>query len=425
MLSRIRFPASGRDAGTAVGEAPQPIQTRAGGRRLLPKVLIVGGEDVHARIDLMRGLADAYTLAAAGTSPDLAPEFARAGFWYFRYPLGRGLGPFSDLGALAALWRLLTRLRPQIVHAFDTKPGVYGCLAARLAGAPVVLGTITGLGSLYSGEGRHPRLVRRIYEGLQRLAASQSDLTVFQNRDDRERFVARRIVPAGKAVVIPGSGVPTDVFDPARVSHQQRLQVRASLGIPADALVVTMVSRVIRSKGVEEFVAAAGEVRQRFPESRLLLVGPADRDSVDSFSPDELDGLARQVHWPGPRSDIPQVLAASDLFVLPSYLREGIPRVLLEAASMGLPLITTDWPGCNEVVAEGVNGLLVPARDPAALGRAILSLLARPELRQRFGRLSRQRARERFDLAVVVGQTRSLYQELLARKARRRVPISS
>src|ERR1700722_8708682 len=105
---------------------------------LLPKVLIIGSDDVHARIDLMRGLAEHYVVAAAGSNPDLAPIFARAGFRYFDYPLRRGMGPCSDVCAFAALWRLLGVYQPDIVHAFDTKPGVYGCLAARLAGVPVV-----------------------------------------------------------------------------------------------------------------------------------------------------------------------------------------------------------------------------------------------------------------------------------------------
>jgi lipopolysaccharide/colanic/teichoic acid biosynthesis glycosyltransferase/glycosyltransferase involved in cell wall biosynthesis len=383
---------------------------------LLPKVLIVGGEDVHARIDLMRGLTDGYRPAAAGASRELGPTFARCGFPYYYYPLGRGVDLFSDLYAIGALWRLIRRVRPTLVHAFDTKPGVYACLAARFANVPVVVGTVTGLGSLYGEDTGSTSIVRGIYEVLQRLASRHTDLTIFQNPDDRQEFVARRVVAAGKSTIIPGSGVPTSLLDPARFSADDRRKARAELGVPGDALLVTMVSRVIRSKGVEEFVAAAGKVRQHLDGSHFLLVGPADKDSVDAFRPEELAGFARHVNWCGPRQNIPAILAASDLFVLPSYLREGIPRVLLEAASMGLPIITTDSPGCAEVVEEGVNGMRTPMRDPAALAQAISHLLVRPELRERFGRQSRQRAVERFDLSVIVKQTRNLYQELLARK---------
>jgi glycosyltransferase involved in cell wall biosynthesis len=377
--------------------------------------LIVGGDDVDARIELMRGLAGEFAPAAAGTSPALQGPFARAGFRYFCYPLGSGADPVKDARALYALWRLLKRFRPRILHAFDTKPGVYGCLAAALAGVPAVVGTVTGLGALYTGDERRHRLLRAVYENLQRCASHLSDRTVFQNRQDLEEFITRRVVPSGKAVLVPGSGVRTDQFDPARFSAADRRDTRASLGIPADALLVTMVARLLRTKGAAEFVAAAREVRQRCAGVHFLLVGPHDADSADSFSPAELAEFARVVHVPGPRRDVPSILAASDLFVLPSFLREGIPRVLLEAAALGLPLVTTDTPGCRDVVEDGVNGFLVPVRDPAALARAILRLLTEPGLRQSFGRRSRERAVAGFDLSVIVAQTQRLYWQLLDR----------
>jgi glycosyltransferase involved in cell wall biosynthesis len=253
---------------------------------------------------------------------------------------------------------------------------------------------------------------------LQRLASRYADQTVFQNRDDRDYFVTRRVVAAGKSTIIAGSGVRTDVLDPARFSGEQRRQARVSLGVPAGALLVTMISRVIRSKGVEEFVAAAEQVRQRLSAAHFLLVGPADSDSIHAFTAGEMARFGSIVNWAGPQSNVAAILAASDLFVLPSYLREGIPRVLLEAASMGLPIVTTRTPGCAEVVEDGVNGLLTPARDPAALAGAILHLLDRPDLRGQFGQRSRQRAVEQFDLSVVVDRTRALYKELLARRTR-------
>jgi glycosyltransferase involved in cell wall biosynthesis len=331
--------------------------------------------------------------------------------------MGRGPNPLTDLRAFLALWRLIGRARPAVVHAFDTKPGVYGCLAARLAGVPAVVGTVPGLGSLYVGNGPVRRVLRGVYERLQWLASRAADVTVFQNREDADEFLARGVVSPDKDRLIPGSGVRTDLLDPAILSGRQRREARAALNVPPDAVLVTMVSRVIRSKGVTEFAAAAEEVRRRHPEAHFLLVGPADANSVDGFKPAELTQITGAVNWAGPRRDVPRVLAASDLFVLPSFYREGIPRALLEAASMALPLITTDSPGCNQVVEDGVNGFLVPVRDAAALGQAIVRLVAGPELRRRFGQVSRRRAVERFDLSVIAAQTRALYRELLARRA--------
>jgi len=306
--------------------------------------------------------------------------------------------------------------KPDIVHAFDTKPCVLARLAARLAGVPIIIGTLPGLGSLYVDEGVTTRTVRALYEKLQTLACHLSDLTIFQNHEDLRFFVARGIVPAHKAIAIPGSGVRTDLFYPARISRSDRERVRAELGVKTNALLITMVSRLIRSKGVMEFAAAAQLVRQHYSQVKFLLVGPTDEESMNRFTPPELLQLTRALTWAGARSDIPAILAASDIFVLPTFYREGIPRVLLEAASMGLPIVTTDSPGCKEVVEPGVNGFLVPPRDPGALAEAILRLVEEPDLRQRFGQESRRRAVTYFDLSVIAEQIRSIYRELLAHK---------
>lgn len=383
--------------------------------RLKTKILIVGGPDVNARIPLMQCL-DAFQVAALGSAVELENEFTRAGFQYFPYPLHRGANPLADFSTLRYLIRLFRRLQPHIVHTFDTKPGVWGRLAARLAGVPVSIGTLPGLGALYSDHTPSNRLKRVIYQPLQKLACAQSDLTIFQNHDDARQFVSTGIVPQHKAWVIPGSGVETDVYDPERIPNSERESVRSELGIPLGALVVTMVSRLIRSKGVIEFAAAGQIVNQRYPDVKFLLVGPPDNESIDRLSPGELSDLQTSVIWPGPRSDIPAVLAVSEVFVLPSSYREGIPRVLLEAASMGLPIVTTDTPGCNEVVENEVNGLLVPARDANALARAILRLIADPAMRQHFGQASRHRALTKFDLSIVAQQTSDIYHKLLAGK---------
>jgi glycosyltransferase involved in cell wall biosynthesis len=174
-----------------------------------------------------------------------------------------------------------------------------------------------------------------------------------------------------------------------------------------------MVSRVIRSKGVLEFMAAARGLKEWRAEVHLLLIGPEDPESLDRLSPAEVQELKQVISWPGARDDIPAVLAVSDVFVLPSTYREGIPRVLLEALSMGLPIITTDSPGCREAVEEGGNGFLIRAGDAQELEAAVLRLVDDPVLRQRFGRLSRKMAVERFDLAVIADQTQGLYRRLL------------
>ena len=379
-----------------------------------PIVLIIGGPDVNTRLDLMGRLKDDFEMAAAGTAAEIESRFRSAGFRYYFYPLQRTVSPLSDLHSIHLLHRLCRTVGPHVVHTFDAKPSVWGRLAARWAGVPVVVGTMTGLGSLYSSDRVSTRVLRSLYEIFARWACHVADLTIFQNRYDARQFIASRIVAENKAMVIPGSGVATETYAPNRVLAAARKALRAELGFTDQQLVVTMISRVIRSKGVLEFMAAAQEVSARHPWVRFLLVGPNDESSLDRLSRTELAQLKQLVHWSGSRKDVPVVLASSDIFVLPSGYREGIPRVLLEAASMGLPIITTDSAGCNEVVEDGVNGLLVPPRDATALGGALLQLAVDSELRERFGRESRRRALERFDLSIIVEQTRSVYRRLLA-----------
>ena len=381
----------------------------------LPRIALVGGPDIDARLHLMHGLSGSFELVAVGSDPRLASKFSAAGFTYRNYTLNRQVAPVSDLRSIGELVSIFRKLRPHIVHTFDTKPGVWGCLAASLAGVPIVVCTITGLGGPLSGKcGLEERAAWWMYERLQKLASRISDLTVFQNHDDAREFISAKIVASDKTAVILGSGVPTHLFDPSQFSPDERNRLKQALGIAPGKLVVTMISRLIRSKGILEYSEAARAIRGCYTGAHFLLVGSPDSDSVDRPTPSELNRLRGTVNWIGPRKDIAALLAISELFVLPSAYREGIPRVLLEAAAMGLPIVTTDTPGCHEVVDHGTNGFLVPVRDVEALTRAILELLTRPELRRRFGQASRQRALGSFDLSLVIEQTRLMYQQLLA-----------
>ncbi len=385
--------------------------------RFLPKVFLVGGPDVDARLDLMHRLNDDFDLTALGSVPILRDRFRAEGFDYIAYHLNRRVNPLSDLLTVGQLTSVFRKLRPQIVHAFDTKPGIWGCLAARLAGVPIVIGTLTGFGgSLYGNDSLKNRLVWSFYERLQTLACRLSDLSIFQNEDDAHECIATGVASQEKTKVILGSGVSTNFYAPDRVPSRERARLRFELRIQPDEIVVTMISRLIRSKGVLEFMDTARAVHLNHPHVRFLLIGSEDKESIDRLDAVELTELKQTVIWPGPRRDISAVLATSDIFAFPTAHREGIPRVLMEAASMGLPIVTTDTPGCNEVVNNGINGFLIPVHDANALSQAILRLIKQPELRERFGAASRRRMVERFDLSVIATQTRMLYWQLLARK---------
>jgi len=384
---------------------------------VLPRVLIVGGVDVRARIPLMERLRDEFELVAVGAGPE--PAFEGTGFRYLSYAPGQHarVSPLDDARAFGALFRIFRAERPRIVHAFDTKAGVWGCLAARLARVPSAVGTVNGLGFLFRRETRKQRLLSKSYQALQRLACAASSATVFQNPDDARVFVEAGIAKPDKVVLVPGSGVRADRLDPRRFGAAAREELRRALGVaPADVMVI-MVTRVIRSKGVLELLEAARRLRATRPSVRFVLVGADEPDSMDRLGEPELATLRRELIWTGPRDDVPALLAAADVMAFPSGYGEGIPRVLLEAAAMALPIVTTDAPGCREVVVEGVNGLLVPIGDGAALAAALERLAGDPALRQRFGEKGRERALRRFDLAVVAERTRLLYRELLAHGA--------
>ena len=200
----------------------------------------MGGEDVDARLDITAALSASFEICALGSEPGLAARFARAGVRYRAYAMSRRASPRRDLGTLWQLVRLLREERPDLVHTFDSKPSVWGRIAARLAGVPHVVGTLPGLGSLYTAGwgGWRAWLIRQVYQPLQTLACHLSDLTIFQNEDDAHEFTKRRVVPRDRTAVIPGSGVRTDVFEPRSpvAAGRERAELRAELGIRDDAV---------------------------------------------------------------------------------------------------------------------------------------------------------------------------------------------
>lgn len=383
-------------------------------------VLLVGGPDVDARLELMHRLKNSFNVSAIGSNDELKSTFSGEGFDYHSYHMHRRVNPIADLISFIQLIRLFSIEKPDIVHTFDTKPGIWGCFAAKLAGVPVVINTVTGLGSLYTNERLSTKVNRFVFQTLQRIVGSISSKTIFQNHDDYEQFCQLNVVSEENSMVILGSGVDSHRFNPASVSTDVKMRLKEELGISDDMVTVLMISRLIRTKGIENFVEAASLVKKNNPNVRFLLVGPDDQDSLDRFSQEELKSIGEVVQWIGARKDIKNILSISDLFVLPSAYREGIPRVLLEAGSMALPLITTDSPGCNEVVNDNFNGYLVPVNDSKSLADRIGKLVDNPELRKAQGKLSRELVRNQFDITVVSQQTSDLYSSLITEQNNKR-----
>ena len=375
-----------------------------------PTVWIIGSGRLQLRIPLMQRLtADGFDVTAVG--PDAGDEFAGAGFGYHRFPLRRALDPVADWHARDILEGLMATHRPDLVHSVNTKPSILVPSAAARAGITACVRTITGMGALFSSASPKALAMRFLYRRLQRRAARDCQVTVFQNPDDRQYFLDRELVPVGTDRLVLSSGIDVEPYVASAGDPAARATLRDELGL-GDGPVITMVSRLIRPKGIAEYLEAASLVRARDPRITFLLIGPEVHEGPTAFPVDRVHGCP-DVRYLGRRADVPTLLAISDLFVLPSYLREGVPRVLLEAGALGLPLVTTDAPGCREVVRHGENGVLVPARDGQALASTVFDLLADPARRRRMGRASRELVTETFHLDIVAAAYARIYRRAL------------
>jgi glycosyltransferase involved in cell wall biosynthesis len=381
-----------------------------------PTVWHIGGEDIHQRIPLLLALKQrGFQVGAVGTADGKA--FIPHGIPYFRYALERGINPIADRRSAQQLLALFQQHQPDVIHGFDTKPALMAPLMAQKAGIPGRVRTITGMGYVFSAQSPVALALRPIYRHLQRQTAAATGCTIFQNADDRAYFHDHQMVADDRDALVLGSGIDVERLLSQRPSPAAVAALRQDLDLEGH-LVVIMVARLVRSKGVQEYLDAAAIVTHQLaaamgPKVKFLLIGPRSSEGRQAIASAAIQ-QAQAVTYLGTRQDIPALLAVSDLFVLPSFYREGIPRVLLEAGAMELPLITTDMPGCKEVVHDGWNGLLVPPRDANALAAAMLRLLTTPHERLLMGQRSRFHVSENFSLNQVADAYAKVYAQVLA-----------
>jgi glycosyltransferase involved in cell wall biosynthesis len=296
-----------------------------------------------------------------------------------------GLNPLADFRLLARYRSLLKRLRPAAYLGYTIKPNIYGSLAAGSLGIPA-LPNVSGLGTAFIQGGPLQAIVTQLY----RIGFARAPAVFFQNQEDRRLFVGRGIVRADQARVLPGSGVDLDRFTPVPLQD----------GPP----VFLFIGRLLRDKGVAEFVQAARTLRSNYPDMRFQLLGGLDEGNRTAIRQSEIDSWVGDgvVEWLGTTDDVRPFIAAATAIVLPSY-REGLPRSLLEAAAMARPLVAADVPGCREVVDEGVNGYLCAVRSPTSLADAMLRLAHLPRAQQlAMGEAGRRRVQERFSEEFVI-----------------------
>ena len=391
-------------------QASEPHAERALRTQPGSHLLCVGGEDHELRIPFLLALrGHGFRITAAGTGP--ADPFARAGVEYRPFRFDRFVNPWADWIAVNALARIIGDVRPDVVQSFDTKLALLVPFAARRAGATAVVRTINGMGWLYSSRSPLALALRLAYRTLHQLAASASAMTVFQNPVDAAFFLSHRMADERASELIPGSGVDIEGFDRAVLGLPPPAELRATLGLGAAEVVLT-VTRLTRQKGIRTLLEAAALVHRRRPGVRFVLVGPRQSEGPLAISQEELDRHRSYVLALGRRSDVPALLRLADVFAFPTEYREGIPRVLLEAALAGLPIVTTDMPGCSDVVRDGATGLTVPPRSPERLAKAILHLLTERDSALAMAARAEALVRRDFGLAMIAARYARLYAEL-------------
>jgi glycosyltransferase involved in cell wall biosynthesis len=372
------------------------------------KIILLANTDWYLynfRLGLAQVLRD-YGNEVILVSPpgDYIDRLQKMGFRWQKCPLERkGMNPMKELWAILHLVRLYRRERPDLVHHFTVKCVLYGTLAAHLARIRGMVNSITGLGYIFLPGGPLKKILRYFVHTWYRFVLHGSQI-IFENEDDRQVFLHLGFTRPVNSHLIPGAGVDTQRF----ISFPQ----------PPGMPVVLLAARMLWDKGVGEYVEAARQLHQTGLQARFALAGRIDLGNPNSISETQIKLWSDQgpVEWWGWIDNMPDTLAKASIVCLPSYYREGLPTVLIEAAACGRAIVTTDWPGCRDAVQNGVSGLLVQERDVDTLRDALRRLVTDPVLCHSMGVAGRRLVEEKFSSEVIQAQIYAVYLETLARQ---------
>ncbi len=342
------------------------------------------------RLDMMKEfIRCGYEVAAFGQAPERewTDKFSQHGIRYRQiYVQRNGLNPFSDLKTLKSLYDAIKQEKPSKIFCYQAKTIIYTCLAAKGNGIREVYPLVAGLGSVFRAATLKQKLVRSIMVTEYKLALKQSKCVMFQNNDDLSAFVDAGIIRPEKCVIINGSGVDVEKF--------------SVLPMPSSPAFL-MISRLIKDKGVMEYLNACKIIRSRNPQTECVLVGPFDTNP-SAIKPEELQPYidSGAITYVGEQEDVRPYIAKASVFVLPSY-HEGTPKTVLESMACGRAIITTDAPGCRETVLDGQNGYLVPTHNAALLAERMEVFIQTPELALQMGMTGRRIVEEKYDVKKV------------------------
>lgn len=358
------------------------------------------------RKGLIWGLqANGYRVVVVAPRDEYSPRLGELGVDYIPIAMDKqGVSPARDILLLGRYLRVLRKVKPDVFLGYTAKPNIYGSIAARTLGIPVI-NNVAGLGTAFIKQGWLTKVVTKLY----RIALRNASTVFFQNPEDLALFVSGRMVRRDRARLLPGSGLDLSFFKPQEGIAREDQEVRFLL-----------VARLLWDKGIREYVEAAQSVRQAYPHTRFQILGFADVENRTAVPRTEIDRWAAEgvIEYLGHSDDVRPFIAAADCVVLPSY-REGLPRILLEAGAMGKPLIATDVPGCRHVVADGENGFLCTVRSAKSLAEAMTRMIElSPPQRRALGASARQRVELNFDEKIVIERYLAAVQEAIGNPAR-------
>ena len=330
-----------------------------------------------------------YAITPKGNRFDKFKEF---GIETVDYTINRAsLNPLNELRTIKELRKKVNLLNLDILHSFTHKPNIYGSFA----NSKNFIQTVTGLGSFFIYDDLKSKIIKNVILTGYKFSSKKAKKVIFQNSDDLKMFVDLGIISKEKAVLVKSSGIDTSEWK----------MENGKWKINNKKPIVLMIARVIKDKGVEEFIKAAEILKDK---AEFWYVGDIDKGNKNAFNPDW-----KNINYLGFRRDIKDLISKCDIFVLPSFYGEGVPRTLIEAASMSKPIVTTNNRGCKEVVDDGINGFLVPIKDYKSLAKKIGILIDNPEMRKEFGKKSREKAVNEFDIKAVVDKYLAVYEEIL------------
>ena len=317
-------------------------------------------------------------------------------------PINRaGMNPFKEIGSLFLILKLFLKIKPDIVHLVTIKPYLYGGIIARIAGVKGVVSSVSGLGTLFIEKKFNIRLLRALLYPIYKYAFNHpNQIVIFQNNDDLNEFINKKILKSSKTIIINGSGVDLQNFS----------NFEEPLGTP----IVCFAARLIKDKGVFEYISAARLIKKRGIEAKFLLAGDLDTKNPTGLNFRELQEIKNEalIDFLGYQNEIPVLYAKSNIICLPSY-REGLPKSLIEAAAASRAVVTTDVPGCRDAIIPNKTGILVPVKDVDKLAEAIIWLIKNPSKRVKMGKAGRKLAEEKFQIKKVIENHLSIYSDLL------------